>query len=154
MPLVNGKSIAWSNVEPVVMRNGAPAKIIMAFRGCDYDDTTDGEIVMGAGREPFSRTEGNYVPGGMSMKWLHQDFRSFAAGAVGADGLPLSTLDFMIQFNFKFLGGTVVDYDRVFFSFNSLADSMANGSAAPLETDIGCLLLKVERWFGGVKISL
>lgn len=154
MPVINGKAVSWSNIEPAILRDGKPARIVMAFRGTDYDDTNDGEVVRGAGYDPIARTDGNYVPGGMSMMWLSDHFRQFAAEVVGTDGLPLSSYDFVLQINKRFRGSTVVDFDKVFFSFNSLADSMAQGSGAPLETTIGCLLMRVERWFDGKKIVL
>lgn len=156
MPLANGKEIAWVNVEfSIVPEDGDGAtRIIGHFQEVSYGDATNGEQVQGAGRDVLALTEGQNIPDALSMTWLHQRFRAFAAAVIGNSGRPLSSFVFMLQLNFRFIGGTAVDYDRVRFSFNAAADAAASGSATALTTTVGGLVLSVERWFNGVKIVL
>lgn len=151
---VNGRAISWSNLEFNLMQDGRPARIIAEFRSFSYDDTVNNVIVKGAGYSPISRTDGEYVPGSAEMVWLDTRFRAFASDVVGNSKLPLSSFDFMLQINKSFRGIDIVDFDKVYFSINSLGDEGSQGSGDPLETTIGCLLSKVERFHDGKLITL
>ena len=150
MPVINGKSIAWANLEFALNKAGGASKIVADFVSVSYDDTVNGVVVHAAGYLAHSRTQGQQIPGGMSIDWLSHHYARFASEAVDGMQVPaLSMLDFMLQINKRYFGDSAVDYDRLFFSFAGASDSASAGDGAPIITTTPCLLLKVERWYDG-----
>jgi hypothetical protein len=150
MPVINGKSIAWANLEFAVIRPGGQAKIVADFQSVSYDDTANGVVVQAAGYMPHSRTQGQYTPGSMSIDWLSHHYDRFASEMLEGQNVPgLSLLDFMLQINRRYFGDSAVDFHRLYFSFAGASESASSGAGDALVTTTPCLLLKVERWYDG-----
>lgn len=148
--VINGKIPAWASLEFSIVHTKSDGsqsaeEVITPIRALDYSDGSSPVVVMGAGYFPIGVSEGQYVPGSMSMTLLAGFARRLMRRITGDGAVPLSSVSCRLVVKQRVRASDEVQTDEIDFHFMEPSDSRAQGSGDPNETVFACLPILIRR---------